>query len=309
VQARLDYARAKFPNTASFTNDYHTVLRNDAIDAVVIATPAATHYELTKAALEAGKHVLVEKPLALHAAEAEDLVLLAQNHNRVLMVGHTFLYNAAVHMLKEQITQGILGDVYYIYAQRLNLGRVRQDLNAMWNFAPHDISILLYLLDSAPYRVSARGLSYLQNDIDDVAFLVLDFPGNVSAHIHISWLDPQKVRRMTIVGSKKMAVYDDTSPDAKIQLYDKGIDKIPTVHSERDFESFAEFQLLLRSGDVHIPSLKFTEPLQRECAHFIECIVEGKQPMSDGQSGLYVVQVLEAAQRSLQNGGRLEELA
>jgi predicted dehydrogenase len=178
----------------------------------------------------------------------------------------------------------------------------------MWNFAPHDISILLYLLDSAPYRVSARGFSYLQHDIDDVAYILLDFPGNISAHIHISWLDPQKVRRMTVVGSEKMAIYDDTSPDAKIQLYDKGVDKIPSVHTERDFESFAEFQLLLRSGDVHIPAVKFTEPLQAECAHFIECIMEGKQPRSDGQSGLQVVKVLEAAQRSLQHGGRLEEL-
>jgi predicted dehydrogenase len=305
---RLSYVQTKFPNISHTTTDYRQVLEHADIQGVVIATPASTHYELVKMALEAGKHVLVEKPLALCSEEASKLIDLAQNQQRVLMVGHTFLYNTAVHFLKDMIQKGTLGEIYYVYAQRLNLGRIRQDLNAMWNFAPHDISVIMHLLDATPYQVSARGMVYLQDGIEDVTFLSLDFSRNRHAQVHVSWLDPQKVRRMTIVGSEKMVIYDDVSADAKIQIYDKKVEKIPSSHSQRDFENFAEFQLLPRSGDVYIPALKFAEPLRVECQHFIECITEGKQPLSDGQNGLQVVKVLEAAQRSIKNNGVVEDI-
>jgi predicted dehydrogenase len=285
------------------TSDYQDILRAGNVDAVVIATPAAIHYQMAREALQAGKHVLVEKPLAMTTLECEKLIELAEQQQRVLMVGHTFLYNAAVRRLKEYVDARELGDVLYLYAQRLNLGRVRRDVNALWNFGPHDVSIILYVLGEEPVEVSARGFDYLQRGIADVVFMTLVFPSRVAAHVHISWLDPQKVRRMTVVGSRKMLVYDDVSSDAKLVLYDRGVDRVPTSESPRDFGSFAEFQLLLRSGDVTIPSLKFPEPLRLECAHFVECIRTGQRPLTDGRHGLSVVKVLEATQRSLDNNG------
>jgi predicted dehydrogenase len=281
------------------TADFGDVLSHPDIDAVMIATPAASHGRLAHAALSAGKHVLIEKPLATSVEEGEGLIELARRKGLILMVGHTFLYNAAVRRLKEYVDQGELGEVFYIYSERLSLGRVRRDVNALWNFAPHDVSILLYLLGHTPQEVSARGFVYLQDQIEDVVFITLVFAKNVSAHIHISWLDPHKVRRMTVVGSRKMAVYDDVSADARIVLYDRGVDRIPTADSPRDFKSFAEFQLRLRSGDVTIPALTFPEPLQVECQHFVDCIRNGQRPLTDGEHGLAVVRVLAAAQRSI----------
>jgi predicted dehydrogenase len=286
------------------TRDYRELLARPDVDAVVVAVPASLHARMVGEALEAGKHVFVEKPLAMTVADATRVVELAAQRQRVLMVGHTFLYNAAVRRLKEYITSGELGDVFYLYAQRLNLGRVRQDVNALWNFGPHDVSILLYLLDAAPQDVSARGFAYLQPGLEDVVFMTVTFPGGISAHVHISWLDPHKVRRMTVVGSRKMVVYDDVSVDARIVLYDRGVDRVPTADSPRDFGNFAEFQLALRHGDITIPALKFPEPLQLECKHFIDCIVDGSTPLTDGRHGLEVVKVLEAAQQSLDQDGR-----
>ncbi|MFI5364861.1 MAG: Gfo/Idh/MocA family protein [Candidatus Binatia bacterium] len=285
------------------TQDYREVLARRDVDAVVIATPAASHGQLAHEALLAGKHVLIEKPLAMNVTEGSRLVELADRHGLVLMVGHTFLYNAAVQRLKQYLEDGELGEVFYIYSQRLNLGRVREDVNALWNFAPHDVSILLYLLQRTPLEVTARGFAYLQPNVEDVVFITLAFPANVSAHIHISWLDPHKVRQMTVVGSRKMAVYDDVSTDARIVLYDRGVDRVPTADSPRDFKSFAEFQLQLRSGDVTIPALKFPEPLRSECKHFVDCILQGHAPLTDGRHGLEVVKVLEATQRSMSNHG------
>jgi predicted dehydrogenase len=276
-------------------------MADPTIDAVVVATPAATHYDLVRQALLNGKSVLVEKPLTRTVAESEELVALAEGRNLTLMVGHTFLYNEAVNTLKRYIQDGELGQVYYLYAQRLNLGRLRQDVNAMWNFAPHDVSIALYLIDESPIAVRASGLCYIQPGIDDVVFMQLKFPSGIAAHIHISWLDPLKVRQMTVVGDKKMVVYDDVSADAKIQVYDRGVVKVPTANSPRDFESFSAFQLLIRKGDVHIPAIKFTEPLYNECKHFVDCIRNGQSPLSDGHSGLMVVKVLAAAEKSLRN--------
>jgi len=285
------------------TCDYRELLARPDIDAVVVATPATTHAQLVEEALLAGKHVLVETPLTTGVEQGERLVELADTQRRVLMVGHTFLYNAAVRRLKEYIDAGALGDVLYLSSQRLNLGRVRGDVNALWNFAPHDVSILLYVLGRSPSEVSARGFAYLQEGVEDVVFMTLTFPGNVGAHVHISWLDPHKVRRMTVVGNRKMVVYDDTSSDARLTLYDRGVDRIPTADSPRDFKSFADFQLRLRSGDVTIPALPFPEPLRTECQHFIDCIVRGETPLTDGRHGLEVVKVLAATQRSMDRGG------
>ena len=303
----LNEISKRYP-TITVTMDYKDVLADPNVDAVVIATPAASHYSLAKEFLLNCKHVFVEKPLALRTDECEGLIELAAQKAKVLMVGHTFIYNDAVNMLKDYIDKRELGEIFYLYSQRLSLGRIRQDVNAMWNFAPHDVSIVLYLLNENPTRVSAKGLTYIQKGIEDVVFMNLDFPSGVSAHIHISWLDPQKIRKITVVGSKKMIIYDDVSADAKIQIYDKGVTKIPNADSPRDFETFGEFQLLLRSRDVYIPSLKFREPLANECAHFVECIVEGKTPRTDGVAGLKVVKILEAAQQSLDANGSAIEL-
>ncbi len=286
--------------------DYTELLNDPNVDAVVIATPVATHYALVKECLIAGKHVLVEKPLATTFDQCDELVELADKYNKVLMVGHVFLYNAAVRKLKSIIQSGELGQIYYIYSSRLNLGRVRQDVNALWNFAPHDISIVLYLLDMMPAQVNARGFSFIQPGIEDVVFVTLNFPNGTGVNIHLSWLDPRKMRLMTVVGSEKMVIYDDVSADAKIQIYDKGVTKQPTDQSLGEFKSFGEFQLLLRAGDVLIPKIDFVEPLKLECQHFVDCIETGKKPITDGREGLRVVQVLEAAQRSLENEGRPE---
>jgi predicted dehydrogenase len=266
------------------------------------------HFDFARKALEAGKHVFVEKPLATTLEDAAALVDLARKNNLILMVGHTFEYNAAVQEVKKYIDRGDLGDVYYLYAQRLNLGKVRDDINAMWNLAPHDISIVLYWLGQEPVSLQARGITCLQEGLEDVVFLILNFPGGVSAHIHTSWLDPNKVRKMTVVGSKKMIVYDDTSAEARIQIFDKGIDRKNIDVNLGEYDSFAKFQLIQRAGDLLIPRVHFAEPLRTECAHFIECIEKGETPRTDGESGLRVVKILEAADASLKENGKVISL-
>jgi predicted dehydrogenase len=295
---------------ARLTGDFDSVLADEAIDAIVLATPVATHFDLAKRALQAGKHVMVEKPLAKTSAECEELVDLAERAGLVLMVGHVFLYNAAVRRMKAYIDSGELGDVRYVYSQRLNLGQVRNDVNALWNFAPHDLSILSYWLGCQPERVIARGYSYVQPAIEDVVFMTLDFPGGVGANVHISWLDPFKIRQMTVVGSEKMIVYDDVSTDARITIYDKGVSRTPRQQegSLGTFETFGEFQLLLRAGDVLIPKVDFVEPLRVELQHFVDCIRKGEQPLTDGVNGLRVVRVLEAAQASMAADGAAQEI-
>ncbi len=308
---RLERLQRQYPGTRA-TTDYESVLADDTIQAIVLATPVATHYDLARRALTAGKHVLVEKPLAKTTAECRDLVELAAQERRTLMVGHVFLYNAAVRRMKEYIDSGELGDVRYIYSQRLNLGQVRTDVNALWNFAPHDLSILMYWLDAVPERVIARGYSYVQPGIEDVVFMTLDFPNHVGANVHISWLDPFKIRRMTVVGSEKMIVYDDVSADARITIYDKGVARTRRPDAQvslGSYETFAEFQLLHRAGDILIPKIEFTEPLLLECQHFVDCIRSGERPLTDGESGLNIVNVLEAAQASMDAGGAARMLA
>ncbi|HKC62736.1 MAG TPA: Gfo/Idh/MocA family oxidoreductase [Pyrinomonadaceae bacterium] len=276
------------------------VFADPEIDAVVIATPVQTHFELAAAALRAGKHVMVEKPLAQSAQQCEELIALADARQLILMTGHVFIYNAAVRKVKEHIQSGELGEIYYIYSQRLNLGIIRQDVNALWNFCPHDFSILHYWLGATPERIFAHGYSYVQPGIEDVVFVTMDFPNGIGANVHISWLDPNKLRRMTVVGSEKMVIYDDVSADAKVLVYDKSVSKRPKSEmSLGHYENFGEFQLLLRAGDVLIPKIDFVEPLKLECQHFVDCILGGKQPLTDGRDGLKVVQMLEAAQASL----------
>jgi predicted dehydrogenase len=285
------------------------VLNRSDIDAVILATPADTHFDLARRVLESGRSVFVEKPLARSASECEQLIELAAQKDLVLMVGHTFEYNAAVEYVDDLISRRDLGQIYYIYSQRLNLGVVRQDVNAMWNLAPHDISIALRWLKKEPVRVCARGYTYLQAGVEDVVYLDLEFDDGVAVHIHVSWLDPGKVRRTTVVGSRKMVVYDDASTEAKIQIFDKGIDREPITPegpayaSLGEFDSFGKFQLTQRAGDLLIPKINFTEPLKRECSHFVDCVRENRRPLTDGESGLRVVRILEAATKSLRQGG------
>ncbi len=287
--------KKEYPHT-KITSDYKELINDDKLDAIVIATSAATHYPFAKDALEKGKHVFVEKPLSLKYEEGEELVRLAGEKGLTLMVGHLLLYHPAILTIKDYIKKGEIGRILYVYTQRLNLGKLRIDENCLWSLGPHDVSVILFLLDEEPLEVSARGESYVRQDIEDVVFLTLSFQNKVIANIHISWLDPHKIRKLTIVGSEKMIVFDDMESAEKIRIYDKGVDLHP------GYKSYGE-DLTLRFGDITIPSLKMEEPLRTECAHFLECIEMKRQPRSDGHDGLRVLKVLEAAQKSLDNEG------
>lgn len=278
------------------TTALETVLHAPTVDAVAIATPVRSHYELAKAALLAGKHVFVEKPLAMQVGECRELIRLAAQHHLTLMVGHVFEYNEAVRYIKQALQTGDLGEVYYLYSRRVNLGRVQSDVNALWSIAPHDISIALYLLEQLPEAVSCQGASCLNGQVEDVIFLTLHFPGNVLCHVHVSWLDPSKVREMTVVGSRKMIVYDDVNAEGKIRVYDKGIFR-------KGDPIYGEYQYKLHTGDILIPRIDMREPLQEECAHFVAAIRSGQPPQTDGENGLRVVAVLAAGQRSLEADG------
>ena len=303
-QQRLD-GMGRTYRAIRLETDVASVWAAGDVDAVVIATPVDSHYALARQALEAGKHVFVEKPLARSSGECRELIELADRRDRVLMVGHVFLFNPSVRQVKQYIEADEIGDLLYAYSQRLNLGQVRRDVNALWNFAPHDLSILRYWFGADPERVMARGYAYVQPEIEDVVFMTLDYPGGIGANVHISWLDPLKLRRMTIVGSKKMIVYDDLSAEARIAIYDKGVTRKAVdsgLQPLGSFDSFAEFQVLLRAGDVLIPRVDFVEPLRAECQHFVDCVRNGTPPITDGWSGLAVVRALEAAQASLASG-------
>ena len=294
-QEKLDLMQVQF-NAERTTTRFDDLTSDPDLDAIVIATTGPTHYDLCKRALLAGKDVYVEKPFVLSVDEAEEIVALADKHKRILMVGHLLEYHPVVQKLKDMIQSGELGDVRYIYSQRLNLGTVRMDENALWNFAPHDISVILYLLGQFPTDVSARGQSYLQPEIEDVVFLTLNFDGKSLGHVHVSWLDPHKTRRITIVGSKRMAVFDDLEPNEKLKIYDKG------AELNTDYDTFAEY-VGLRFGDITVPYIRVGEPLRAECDHFLKCVRERTVPLSDGQDGLRVVKVLEAANTSLEGNG------
>ncbi|MBE0685923.1 MAG: Gfo/Idh/MocA family oxidoreductase [Anaerolineaceae bacterium] len=292
---RLNQARTRYP-LLRLTKDYQEFF-DLGLNAVVIATPPETHYLITRECLEHGLNVLVEKPFTLKSVHAEELIRLAEEKDLTLMVGHTFEYNSAVHALKKYIDSGFLGKVYYLDAARLSLGLFQKETNVLWDLAPHDISILLYLLGKRPISVSAQGTTCVFTGVHDVVYLNLKFPENITAHLHLSWLDPCKVRRITAVGSKKMVVYNDIENDAKIKIYDKGIDLDPD-----DVTGFGEFHYNYRTGDITIPNIRFTEPLRQECQHFLDSIVNHTEPCSSGREGWEVVKILEAAQYSLMNG-------
>jgi predicted dehydrogenase len=279
------------------TTDYRELLNGRDIDAVGIATPVWTHYSLAKACLEADKHVLVEKPFASSSKECADLIDLAARHHKVLMVGHTYQYSASVNKIRDIVQSGELGDILYVNSTRVNLGLFQNDINVIWDLAPHDISIILHILDREPIRISAQGMDHYKKGIEDVALTTLNFENNTIAFIHNSWLDPNKVRRMVFVGSKKMLLYDDISQNEKIKIYDKGV-KVPKYYN-----TYAEFHFSYRYGDIHIPMFDECEPLQEECKDFIGSIINGGKPISNGNCGLKVVQIIEAANESLKCNG------
>jgi predicted dehydrogenase len=273
-----------------------TVLADDEVTTVVVATPAATHAPLARQLLDSGRHVLVEKPLALTTADAVALAQLAEERGRTLMVGHTFEFVPAVRKMKQLIDAGEIGDVLYLHSQRLNLGRIQSDINAFWSIGPHDVSIANYLVSTPPQWVSAHGARYLNAEVDDVTFVTVGYPDGVLAHMHVSWLDPNKTRRTTVVGSKQMLVYDDMDADAKLRVFDKGADPL----SE---DAYGAWQYRLRDGAMYVPRLDMTEPLAEELRHFLECAETGARPRTDGWNGAQVVAVLEAADESLRGKG------
>jgi len=296
-EANLAKARSQYPD-AVVTEDYARLLADDSLDAVVVATSVPTHYALGKEALEAGKHTFIEKPIALKATEAADLLVTAQSKGLKLMVGHLLEYHPAVRKLKELVDGGSLGKVFYIYANRLNLGKVRTDENALWSLGPHDISVLNFLIGEEPEEVSARGECYLQDGVEDVVFGYIKYPSGVIGHLHVSWLDPHKSRKITVVGSDKMVVFDDMEAERKVTIYDKG-----ATTTRTKFETYGEF-VTLHFGDIHIPKIGNEEPLNVEAQHFVDAIRNDSKPLSDGRDALNVVRVLDAMERSLREGGR-----
>jgi predicted dehydrogenase len=279
-------------------SDYKELLQRPDLSAVVIATPVKMHYPIAKEFLLQGKHVFIEKPLTHSYETALDLVKLAEEKKKVLMVGHTFEYTAAVNKAKQIVENGELGKILYISSIRVNLGLFQPDINVVWDLAPHDISIILYILGETPISVNSQGKAHFQKDIEDVATTTLNFRSGVIAFIHSSWLDPNKIRKTTIVGSKKMLVYDDIEPQEKIKIYDKGVDVPPY------YDTYAEFQFSYRYGDIYSPKIEDYEPLKKESDHFLECIRTGRAPLSDGYSGLRVVSILEASSKSLKLSGK-----
>jgi predicted dehydrogenase len=295
-EQRLRHMQRMHPDVP-MTTHFDDLLNDGEIEAVVIATPVRFHYQMAKACLEAGKHVFIEKPIARTAAEAEELVALADRQGLVIMVGHTFLFSPAVRRMKEIVDAGDIGEVQYISAQRLNLGLFQKDINVAWDLAPHDLSIVLHLLHELPVGVSCQGSSHVTRGIEDVTMMYLNFTRNRCAFIHNSWLDPKKVRQMTVVGSQRMIVYDDTEPLEKLKIYDARVEVPP------HYDTFAEFTYSYHYGDVYVPHIKQDEPLKLECQHFLDCIRGECAPIAPGQQGLEVVRILEAATNSLRQQG------
>jgi predicted dehydrogenase len=293
---RLASARGQFPGVDS-SADARRVTKGEDIDAVVIATPVQTHYKLVKEALENGKHVLCEKPLALTLAQSRTLTALAKRKRKILMVGHVFLYNPGTLHLKEAIDRGELGRIYYMDAVRTNLGPVRSDVGVVYDLASHDISIFNFLLGAKPVSVSAVGGAFLQKGIEDIGFLTLTYPGGVICHVHTSWLNPRKVRQLTIVGDHRMAVWDDMNTLEPIRMYDKGV--VP-----KGYASFGEFQMILRDGTITIPKIKLFEPLHRQDQEFVDCIGSQRTPAASASFATDIVCVLEAARASMRRAGR-----
>ncbi|MGH7164752.1 MAG: Gfo/Idh/MocA family protein [Nitrospiraceae bacterium] len=294
-ETRLANVRAQHPGVNT-TTCFDEVVQDESVEAVVIASFASQHFDQARRALQAKKHVLVEKPMTLDPKDAEGLVRQATSAGRCLMVGHLLLYHPAVVKMSQLVETEEIGELFYLYSQRLNLGQVRKDENALWSFGPHDVAVALYLFGAEPEVVTAKGAAFLQKGIVDVVFVTLHFPQRKMAHIHLSWLDPHKIRRTTLVGSRKMVVFDDMEPTDKVRIYDKGVDIRRQPMSYEDY-------LHVRFGDILIPHIGSAEPLRLECQHFLQCVRTGAVPRSDGAHGLQVIRVLAAAQTSLERDG------
>jgi len=293
---KFDKLAGLYPHI-DFTDSLDTLLEGDVVDAFVVATGSDSHFEVAKKCLLAGKHALVEKPLALSSADASELVKIAGDKSLVLLVGHLLRYHNGVVKLREYIDDGYLGKVLYIYTTRVNLGKIRKEESALWSFATHDISLVNFLLGGEPQYVTASGQSYVRDGIQDVVFVTLHYTDKVMAHLHVSWLDPHKIRKTTVVGDKKMAVLDDMQATEKLRIYDKGVDFVPS------YGDYGE-SLSIRVGDIYIPKIDMAEPLKVECRHFLDCITKGAEPLTGGEHGLQVLRVLEAAERSLREGSK-----
>lgn len=295
-ETRLQHMQRLYPSVTT-TQEYQDLLDDPDLDAIAVATPVHLHYQLASQALEKGKHTFIEKPMASSVDECLKLLDLAEKNKRTLMTGHTFVYTAEVNKIKDILDSGELGDLLYISTRRLNLGLFQKDINVAWDLAPHDLSIILYLLDAAPDTVNCQGKSHVAEGIEDVTNMSLSFPGGAFATVMSSWLDPKKVREMIIVGDKKMLVYDDIETQEKIKIYDKRVEVPP------HYDTFAEFRFSYHYGDIYSPHLQQVEPLRTECAHFAECVQSGAMPRSSGHDGLKVVEILEASSRSLAQQG------
>lgn len=298
-KARASSVAAKYKNLQT-TTQMREIATNPNVDAVAICTPTVTHYEIAKLCLENGKHLFIEKPMATTSSECESLIDLARLKQRKLMVGHVFLFNPAVQYVKRLIENEELGELIYIYGKRVNLGPVRKDVNALWDLAPHDIAIFNYWLGDSPLTAHTTGIEHLNPPLHDVVFTSLKYPKNVMASLHVSWLDPRKIRQITLVGSKKMVVFDDLDPVGPIHIYDKRI----THRADQPVtDSIQAFKAVVQEGDLVIPKIPIGEPLKNECKAFVDYILENKTPISTGENGLEVVRVLEAATRSLESRG------
>ena len=299
-ESRLAHMSRLYPGIKT-TNNVDSVINDAEVDAIAIATPVRYHFEMARKSLLAGKHTFIEKPMASSVKECEELIALAEKHNLTLMVGHTFIYSPAVRKIKEIINAGDIGEIMYIGSRRLNLGLFQKDINVTWDLAPHEISIILYVMGKTPLYVNCQGKAHITKGIEDITNMTIDFDDGGFATVQSSWLDPNKVRQTTFVGSKRMLVYDDLEPFEKIKIYDKRVDTPP------HYDTFAEFQYSYHHGDMYAPYIDQVEPLKVECQHFLDCIKSGSKSDSSGIEGLKVVQVLEAASKSLRNeGGRIK---
>lgn len=299
---RLRHMKSMYPDVET-CNNHHHVVNGAGLDAVVISTPVKSHYEIARASLLAGKHTLIEKPMASSMAECEELVQIADKNGVVLMIGHTFLYAPPIQKIKEIVDWGDIGEIQYISSRRLNLGLFQKDINVAWDLAPHDLSIILHIMGECPESVSCNGGAHVTPGIEDVTIMFLNFSRKRCAIVHNSWLDPRKVREMTIVGTKRMIVYDDVANLEKIKIFDSRVETPP------HYDSFAEFQYAYHYGDVYAPHIKQEEPLKVECQHFVECIQQGKKPLTSGRHGAELVRILEAAKMSLRRLGERVQLS
>lgn len=294
---RLAKMQKTFPGI-ELSTDYEDVIKRADVEIVAIATPVSLHYEIAKKSLLAGKHCWIEKPMTVNSAEAEELIALADQHNLKIFVDHTFIYTGAVRKMKEIITSGRLGELYYFDSVRVNLGLFQHDVNVIWDLAPHDLSIMDYLLESKPLAVSATGSCHVGNGLEDIAYLTVQFENNLIAHFHVNWLAPVKIRKTLIGGTKSMIVYDDTEASEKLKIYDKGIE---VTTREGVYDTLVQY----RTGDMLSPKIEQTEALNLAAGHFIDCIKNDKKPLTDGTSGLNVVRILEASEVSIKNQGKL----